>query len=124
MIGLLRRRGIDDIMQPAEPVWRNLAGLGEALVNHPTARAPRRTLSARVLVIAIAVFVLSDKLAACVRVQPRRKRRAMPPREEIADQAHSRPQFLSRLRQTEPSVHPHDRRAPDNSRYGWPRKSL
>src|SRR5208337_2099074 len=97
MVGFLGWKRVDRVMQPAEPLWRNLAGLRQALINDPSAWPSGMPCSSRVLVIAIAGLVLSDKLAACARIKLRRKRRAVPPCEEIADQTHSHPRSFVRF---------------------------
>lgn len=62
---VLRRRHIDDIVQPRVPRRRHARGLDHAVIDHPTAIvAERRTYSPALLpIIAITELVLTDELA-------------------------------------------------------------
>src|SRR5215510_3022697 len=58
-----RRRSVRGVVQPSMPVGRHARGFGLALVNHP-ALAPAARAHPLVLIIAIALIVFADKLAA------------------------------------------------------------
>src|SRR5262249_13794075 len=69
----LRRRFMDGVVQPAVPVGRHARGLGLAVVDHP-ALAPPAGDCALVLIVAIALIVAADQLAAHFGEQPSAQR--------------------------------------------------
>src|SRR5688572_1553484 len=88
LVVLLGRRCVDREVHPAVPFGRYLRSLGEVLVDHPAPRHAQRADASALDVVAVALRVGSDQLAAECRVESVRPGVAAPPAEDLAEDAH------------------------------------
>src|SRR5215468_11838325 len=94
---VLRRRHVDDVMDPAVPSRRDARGLGIAVIDHPAALEAERRIdfAAAGAVVAIALIVGADEFAEPPGPELRAKSLAAPPGEEFQEKLlhRSRPPF-------------------------------
>ena len=97
LIGLLRRWGIDRIMQPPVPVRRHLRRLGLFGIDDPASRSSKRANALGLLKIAVTELVGADESAAQPRIDSVAPGVAAPPAEDLAHDAHKRAARRPRL---------------------------
>src|SRR5919198_554665 len=97
LIGLLRRWGIDRIMQPPVPIRRHLRRLGLFGIDDPASRSSKRANALGLLKIAVTELVGADESAAQPRIDSVAPGVAAPPAEDLAHDAHKRATRRPRL---------------------------